>query len=120
MLLEEFDGMVPDNPTDLMKLPGVGKKSSDIGSEKKHAEKPVVADQQAGSKTTAGSAPDASAPAFVPANLQFPALPAVDASKFAGFDAANMNMQFAYPPFDAASMQQAAHAAAAAAPRARP
>ena len=30
MLLEEFDGMVPDNPTDLMKLPGVGKKSSDI------------------------------------------------------------------------------------------
>ena len=29
-LLEEFDGMVPDNPTDLMKLPGVGKKSSDI------------------------------------------------------------------------------------------
>ena len=30
MLLEDFDGMVPDNPTDLMKLPGVGKKSSDI------------------------------------------------------------------------------------------
>ena len=30
MLLEEFNGMVPDNPTDLMKLPGVGKKSSDI------------------------------------------------------------------------------------------
>ena len=30
MLLKEFKGIVPDNPTDLMKLPGVGKKSSDI------------------------------------------------------------------------------------------
>lgn len=30
MLLSDFDGVVPDNHTDLMKLPGIGKKSADI------------------------------------------------------------------------------------------
>ena len=30
MLLEEFNGVVPDNHRDLMRLPGVGKKSADI------------------------------------------------------------------------------------------
>ena len=30
MLLEEYDGIVPDTQKELMKLPGVGKKSSDI------------------------------------------------------------------------------------------
>lgn len=30
MLLKDFDGVVPDNHTDLMKLPGIGKKSADI------------------------------------------------------------------------------------------
>jgi len=30
MLLDQFDGIVPDNHNDLMRLPGVGKKSADI------------------------------------------------------------------------------------------
>lgn len=30
MLLQEFDGVVPDTHTELMRLPGVGKKSADI------------------------------------------------------------------------------------------